>query len=94
MLHLRRIPLARLLDWFRANLSRTMATSTVGAEIRKAFAIHDGLGHDGPCRITGTQKKHVVAGFHSHLLVKTGSPWQVTAITTPDSIYIIISVYV
>ena len=42
------------------NESRGMAAGTVGSEVGPAFAVQNGLGHDGARGIAGAQKQNVV----------------------------------
>src|ERR1700722_7483606 len=55
---------------FGTNCSRGMTTRAVSREMRLAFLVHDGLGHDGARRVSSAQKQHVVVCLHAVLLVQ------------------------
>jgi hypothetical protein len=48
-----------------------MAARAVGDEVRKAFSVEDGLGHDGARRVPGAKEESVIACNHGSLLVPT-----------------------
>ena len=53
-----------LLDRFRTNRARGMASRAVGDEDRLSFVVEDRFGHDGTGGVTGAQKKNVEVNGH------------------------------
>jgi hypothetical protein len=47
-----------------SNFTGWMAAPAGGSEIRSAFEVHNGFGHNGTCRISGAQKQYVVVSLH------------------------------